>query len=155
MTDILINTQTYRHTQKHNTKRLRYVTTLQAHTSHKYRHTYNKHCYTGNMSPLDLLISIFPVLSCHHELFTGTMKHFLLIEFCDRIQCCWLGGVWGMGMGYGVWDMVVWEEQSRLFELEYYPQMCIGDGFIFNQIWSVYPTIQYGVRTCMDVRSRI
>ena len=113
-----------------------------------------------------ILIFLYPVLSCHHELFTGTMRHSLLIEFCDRIQCCGLGGVWGMGMGYGVWgmgmgmgygvwDMVIWEEQSRLFELEYYPQMCIGDGFIFNQIWSIYPTIQYGVWTCMDVRSRV
>ena len=56
-----------------------------------------------------ILIFLYPVLSCHHELFTGTMKHFLLIEFCDRIQCCGLGGVWvwvwGMGMmdkGYGI-----------------------------------------------------
>ena len=108
MTDILINTQTYRHTQKHNTKRLRYVTTLQDQTSHKYRHTHNKHCSTGNTS--HFLIFLYPVLSCHHELFTGTMKHFLLIEFCDRIQCCGLGGVWvwvwvwvwGWGKGYGV-----------------------------------------------------
>ena len=60
------------------------------------------------------------------------MRH-LLIEFCDIIQCCGLGGVWvwvwvwewGMGMmdkGYGV----------ICIKLEYYPQMCIGDGFIFN-----------------------
>ena len=82
------------------------------------------------MSPLDLLISIFPVLPCHHELFTGTMKHFLLIEFCDRIQCCGLGGVWGMGMmdkGYGGMGY-----GGIGIKLEYYPQMCIGDGFIFN-----------------------
>ena len=32
----------------------------------------------------------------------------------------WVGGVWGM---------VVWGIDIKL---EYYPQMCIGDGFIFN-----------------------
>ena len=52
--DIQTNLQTYIYIIL---KTLRYVTTLQAHTSHKYRHTYNKHCYTGNLSPLDLLIS--------------------------------------------------------------------------------------------------
>ena len=108
--DKQIYRQTYRHTDKPINRHIHILKTLRynnsSYTSHKYRHTYNNHCYTGNMSPLDLLISIFPVLSCHHELFTGTMKHFLLIEFCDRIQCCGLGGVMGMGMGYGVWDMV-------------------------------------------------
>ena len=28
---------------------------------------------------------------------------------------CGLGGVWGMGMGYGVWGMVVWEWDGLLY----------------------------------------
>ena len=48
----------------------------------------------------------------------------------------WVGGVWGMGMGYGVWerDMGMMDKGygGIGIKLEYYPQMCIGDGFIFN-----------------------
>ena len=55
-------------------------------------------------------------------------------------------------MRYGVWEWGIGFLDGIGF---YYSQMCIGDGFIFNQIWSGYPTIQYEVWTCMDVRSRI
>ena len=73
------------------------------------------------------------------------------IQSNEMMPC--LGFLW-VRRGYEVWEwimgMMVWKEQSRLFELEYDPQMCIGDGFIFNQIWSVYPTLQYGVLLGMD-----
>ena len=72
------------------------------------------------------------------------MRH-LLIEFCDRIQCCWLGGVWvwvwvwvwGMGMmdkGYGIWSIGI----------EYYPQMCIGDGAFILVVFIQPFNMEYG-----------